>query len=99
MKTVIEISKQDTDNILKRLERMEEALLAIAKEKKTLRDNYITLEEFGDKINIRGKSNLSYFRNGTHPSGFHVRTEKLPGTNTVWVPKSELDRYFKFGKK
>lgn len=92
IKQVTEIPTDQLQEILHKLDQLTEF---VESSKKDERDNWLTLQEFADRIQL-GLTQIYVMMRGDHPSGFRLKTHKWPKSQKVWVPKSELTRYFSF---
>lgn len=94
-KLVIEFPKEEFDNLMRELREIRQVVSPPASEVSTddLPMDRIPVHEFAYIIGV-GKTTLARFINGTHPSGFRLKTFRKPGTRRVWTLKSEIDRYF-----
>lgn len=90
--TVIQLPEKFMEEWLARQARIEANQEEILRRLKLPTEDFITLEDFMAATGVK-RTVAWKMVNGTHESGFHLRTEKRPGSNNKWVPKSELQRW------
>lgn len=95
---MVQVPARKLEDLFKTITRQNESLLRLKDEMVVLVDDRITVETFGEKINV-GHTILDYMIAGTHRSNFKLKVFKKTGTKQRFTLRSEVDRYFEgFGK-
>lgn len=91
-KTVIEMPIEQFDRLIAEIYLISEKIDLISNFG-VIENTRITVNEFAEQLKI-GKTKLRELINGSHKSGFVLRTFRKKGTRTIWTIASEVDRYF-----
>ncbi len=94
-RTVIELPAEQFNELITKIDRLTDNIESLLNSPRYAieQEEIITGKEFADTVNI-GKTTLGRLINGTHTSGFKLKTFKKSGTKTVWTLASEIRRYF-----
>ena len=91
-KTVIEMPIEQFEELIREIHIISEKIEWIS-QFDLVESTRITANEFAERVEI-SKSKLRRLINGSHPSGFVLKSFKKTSTKTVWTLANEVERYF-----